>query len=170
MTDSSDFDDKDFEGARLASSDDIALLVPIAVAQAQSIDGQRGADMLVRSELPFTADSLTVALEEAVADPDQILIVGTIDDIPFGYAHVVLERLRDNSRVARLEQLLVDPEARGVGVGETMMNMVIAEATAHQCFGIDSRALPGDRETKNFFESFGMKARQLIVHLSLDDE
>ena len=35
------------------------------------------------------------------------------------------------------------------------------------CFGVDSLALPGDRHTKNFFESFGLVARAIIVHRSL---
>ena len=46
----------------------------------------------------------------------------------------------------------------------------IAEARRRGSIGIDGRALPGDRETKNFFESFGLKARQLVVHLSLTDD
>jgi hypothetical protein len=36
------------------------------------------------------------------------------------------------------------------------------------CSGVDSLALPGDRATKNFFESFGLVARALIVHKDLD--
>jgi hypothetical protein len=32
---------------------------------------------------------------------------------------------------------------------------------------MDSLALPGDRATKNFFESFGLKARAIVVHRSL---
>ncbi len=49
------------------------------------------------------------------------------------------------------------------------MNAVVDEARTRNCFGIDALALPGDRETKNFFESFGLKARQLVVHRSLPD-
>ena len=33
--------------------------------------------------------------------------------------------------------------------------------------GIDGFALPGDRETKNFFERFGLTARAILVHRSL---
>ena len=37
-------------------------------------------------------------------------------------------------------------------------------AAAQGCFGVDSLALPGDRHTKNFFESFGLVARAIVVH------
>ena len=40
-------------------------------------------------------------------------------------------------------------------------------APTQGCFGVDSLALPGDRHTKNFFESFGLVARAIIVHRSL---
>ncbi len=45
-----------------------------------------------------------------------------------------------------------------------MMNEVVASAKAAGCLGVDAVALPGDRNTKNFFESFGLKARLLVVH------
>jgi hypothetical protein len=48
------------------------------------------------------------------------------------------------------------------------MDHVVAWCRAAGCFGIDSLALPGDRSTKNFFESFGLVARAIVVHRSLD--
>jgi GNAT superfamily N-acetyltransferase len=62
----------------------------------------------------------------------------------------------------------VDPAARGVGVGEAVMELVLAWCHGHACRAIDSLALPGMRESKNFFERFGLKTRQLIVHRALD--
>ena len=43
----------------------------------------------------------------------------------------------------------------------------IAWATERGCFGIESMALPGNRETKNFFERFGLVARAIVVHRAL---
>ena len=43
----------------------------------------------------------------------------------------------------------------------------MAHATAAGAIGVDALALPGDRATKNFFETFGLKARAIVVHLSL---
>ena len=66
-----------------------------------------------------------------------------------------------------IEDIYVDPGARAVGVGETLMNHLIDWCRARGCFGVDSLALPGDRETKNFFESFGLVARAIVVHRPL---
>ena len=47
------------------------------------------------------------------------------------------------------------------------MDHILAWARDHGCFGLDSLALPGDRATKNFFESFGLVARAIVVHKPL---
>ena len=63
----------------------------------------------------------------------------------------------------------VEPEAREVGLGEELLDAVIAWSRARGCSTLDAVALPGDRHTKNFFETFGMKARLLTVHVPLVD-
>jgi hypothetical protein len=45
---------------------------------------------------------------------------------------------------------------------------MIKEAIRHNAVGIDSFALPGDRETKNFFETQGMVARLIHVYRPLE--
>ena len=54
-----------------------------------------------------------------------------------------------------------------MGVGEAMMELVLAWCDERGCRGVDSLALPGDRETKNFFERFGLTARAIVVHRAL---
>jgi GNAT superfamily N-acetyltransferase len=68
-----------------------------------------------------------------------------------------------------LSEIYVDPAARGLGVGERMMDLVLSWCADHHCQGIDSLALPGMRDSKNFFERFGLKARLLVVHRALED-
>jgi GNAT superfamily N-acetyltransferase len=90
--------------------------------------------------------------------------VGTIDDSVVGYAVGAVEELREGARLARLEAIYVEPEARGVGVGAALMAAVLAFADAQNCQGVDAWALPGDRHTKNFFEASGFSARLLVMH------
>ena len=54
-------------------------------------------------------------------------------------------------------------------MGEAMLDLCLEWATSGGCIGLDSLALPGDRQTKNFFESFGLVARAIIVHRRLDE-
>jgi len=48
-----------------------------------------------------------------------------------------------------------------------MLGEVSRLARGWECTDLDSYALPGDRDTKNFFESHAMKSRLLIVHTAL---
>lgn len=55
-----------------------------------------------------------------------------------------------------------------MGVGESVIHSITNEAIEHNAIGIDSFALPGDRETKNFFETQGMVARLIHVYRPLE--
>ena len=94
--------------------------------------------------------------------------VGTIDDEVVGYALARLDRLADGGALAVLTDVFVLPGARGVGVGELLLDAAIDWATGAGAIGIDSVALPGMRDTKNFFETAGMVARAISVNRRLD--
>lgn len=126
---------------------------------------QRGGALWARREA--RAVPVADALARAVSDDAWLVVVGSIDGATVGYAAATVEVLRDGGLLAIVEDLYVTAGARGVGVGEAMMDRLVAWAEAQGCIGIDGRALPGDRSTKNFFETFGLKARALIVHRPL---
>ena len=53
--------------------------------------------------------------------------------------------------------------ARKVGLGAALLDYLLEVARQANCTRIASYALPGDAKTKNFFESFGIKASLLTV-------
>ena len=104
------------------------------------------------------------SLRHALTDPDQRVVVGTIDDAAVGLGTVRVVGLADGRPLGVVDELFVEPEARGVGVGEAMMDLLVDWCRQRHCVGIDAIALPGDRDTKNFFETFGLTARAIVVH------
>ena len=52
-------------------------------------------------------------------------------------------------------------------VGEAMLELILPWAKENDCRGIDALVLPGMRESKNFFEMFGLVARAIVVHRPL---
>jgi GNAT superfamily N-acetyltransferase len=76
--------------------------------------------------------------------------------------------LRDGSRLGVIEEIYVQPEARGVGVGELLVERSVAFCVEAGCSGVDAAALPGHRQAKNFFERAGFTARLLVMHRSCD--
>ncbi len=95
------------------------------------------------------------------------LWVGEYAGAIVGFASVEAETLADGRLLGVVRELYVLPDAREVGVGEVMMDAIVAWCSARGCIGVDALALPGDRSTKNFFETFGLVARAIVVHRSL---
>lgn len=100
--------------------------------------------------------------DSAPSSVERAVFVGTIGDAVVGFASLTRAGVR-----AVLEELFTHPEARGVGVGAAMLAGAMAHAREWGCSDLDSFALPGDRSTKNFFESHAMKSRLLVVHCDL---
>ncbi len=103
-----------------------------------------------------------------MSDPDQQLWVGTIDGTAIGYATAAIEVLQTGELLGRVLDLYVTLGAREVAVGEALISQVLIWCGEHNCVGIDALALPGNRATKNFFETFGFTARLLVLHRKLE--
>jgi GNAT superfamily N-acetyltransferase len=161
------------EAARPASEVDIEAVTHLADEAVTQLREQRGGALWL-AHLP--ADVLDAgALRELLEDPAYEVAVGTIDGVPVGY--VVAERVEIRSPgtglpepLAVIRQLYVEPDARSVGVGEALVELVLAWARAGGCIGVEGFALPGDRATKNLFERYGLVARAILVHRSLEDD
>ena len=151
--------------ARPATLDDVPTLVALDAEGAAGIVGVRGGHM--EAQLHGRRGDIAGGFVENIEAPNTIVLVGTIDDVVVGLLVSTRHGLPDGSMVSTVSDLFVQPAARGVGVGEQLLAAAVDDATAHGCTGIDARALPGDRATKNFFESFGLVARSISVHRDL---
>jgi ribosomal protein S18 acetylase RimI-like enzyme len=153
------------EGARPADNDDLDRVAELADQAAASLAALRGGSVWVRRE--GRPEPRRPAFEGALADTEKLVVVGTIDGTVVGYGAVQAERLHDGETLAVVTDVYVEPDARGVGVGEAVMGLLLRWAEERGCVGVDSVALPGDRATKNFFESNGLVARAITVHKPL---
>ena len=114
-------------------------------------------------------EALDAAGFRHLLETDQVRAwVGDLDGATVGFAVSRLVELADGTSLAEIDALYVLPEARGVGLGEALMDEVLAWAAGAGAAAVDAVALPGDRVTKNFFERYGMTARALQVHRRLD--
>ena len=155
------------EEARLAGSGDLDAIEAVARRVTANLAGERGGELFLARQAGL--GPLRARLQAAIDAHDRRAVVGCYDGVVLGWGQAIVEVLADGRRLGVIEALAVDPDARQAGIGEAMMNLLLDELRAADCFGADCCALPGDRETKNFFESFGLKARLLVVHQSFAD-
>jgi ribosomal protein S18 acetylase RimI-like enzyme len=153
------------EGARQATDQDLPRVAELAEAAIDELSAGRGGALWSRREA--RSRPVLARLEKTLGADDELLLVGTIDDAVVGYGMARVEVLRDGASLGVVDDIYVEPLARGVGVGEAVMSALVEWCAASGCIGVDSIVLPGDRASKNFFESFGLVARAIIVHKSL---
>lgn len=148
--------------ARVATDADLEVLIDLLDIGVGEQDEARGGPIwAVRETRPRPAGESFAADVNAA---DRVVVIGQIDGTAVGFATVGRETLRDGSTLGVIDEMMVHPGAREVGVGEAMMDVLLDQCRSWGCFGVDSHALPGNRLTKNFFESFGFTARLLVVH------
>lgn len=153
------------EPARAAEPSDLPALVALARALRDEMRDQRGGALwTTREARPEPHEDTLVAL---LGRDDASVVVGTIDGTIVGFGTVEIETLRDGTRLGVIGDLFVESEARAVGVGESIADLIIEFCTAAQCIGIDAYVLPGARTAKNFFERSGFTARALVMHHKL---
>jgi GNAT superfamily N-acetyltransferase len=152
---------------------------PIAVEHLEGDVGLRALREVIATELLnerggplFLAEAARTTISTMVnlAAAGHAHVLGAFaDGALIGWAYVRLHALPDERALGIIDELGVHPDARQLGAGELLLEHVLAWCREKHCVGVDSYALPGARETKNFFETFGMKARLLTVHVPLVD-
>ena len=113
------------------------------------------------------AEPIGEALEAEIESDTSIVVIGSIDDYPFGFLIAREESLlpqANGMRVGSIRYVFVDHEAREVSVGEHMRAQVLAQLRERGINRFDAHVLPGHRLVKNFFEAGGFSARSIIMH------
>lgn len=153
---------------RSAETQDAEVCAELCQDALQSLDAKRGGLLFARREAGLLAKALLRpgGLSRLLADPRRRVFVGTIDGEVVGFASGRVDQPGEAS-MGVVDALYVSPTSRRSGVGQGLMSVLTQWFMSTGCRGIDASALPGDRDTKNFFEGAGFKARLLTMHKSL---
>ena len=149
--------------ARRATSSDVPALVHL-------YGPARDEQAALREAWPI-ADGLPEPIDEAFAaildDDESLLVVGTIDDVVFGFIWAKVEDLLPQAggeRIGVIRLVYVEEEARMVAVGEAMLDVALRWLREIGLSKFDAIVSPGHRLAKNFFESAGFKARRITMY------
>lgn len=144
------------EVVRRAEPADAAQLAELEAAARHSLIDQRGGAALL-AEQPAVGDWVV-----AIDDHSRWVGVAELDGFVVGYLELAV-----TGDVAVVRQVYVQPEARAIGFGDSLLEAAFDEARRHGCSALEGFALPGDRETKNLYERAGVTARKIIVSTRL---
>jgi GNAT superfamily N-acetyltransferase len=154
------------EAARPAVAADVPEIARLVRLARDAMTAERGGALWLAAEGQGQFDVTSIG--DVVSRPGHHLSVGTLDGSVVGYLYADTVPLAGRSGpLAVIRELYVEPDGREVGIGEALMDGVLAWARAQGCAGIDSFALPGNRALKNLFERYGLVARAILVHRPL---
>ncbi|MEE8331543.1 MAG: GNAT family N-acetyltransferase [Acidimicrobiia bacterium] len=149
--------------ARLATPSDVATVV--------SLYRQLEVEQSALKDMWPLADGLAEPVEDsalqAIDDPDSVVVIGEAEAVPFGFVLARIEELlpqAGGARVGAIRLIFTEHEARGVGIGETMIGFTLEQLRKQGLERFDAHVLPGHRHAKNFFEASGFAARSIIMH------
>jgi GNAT superfamily N-acetyltransferase len=148
---------------RPAETTDVDQLIRLFDLAKEELEGRKGAWLWERHNSPF-ADALRAA-QTVLLEP-WIALIGSIDSTVLGYLVGRIEGLHRDGTLGVIHGLYVEPDARGVGIADALVAEAIDRFRSLGCVGVDSWSLPGERETKNFYEAHGFTARSITVHHS----
>ena len=154
------------EAVRAATPEDLPAIVALVEALRAELTPMRGGGIWAVREARRGPPA--GAYGALLTDPAACVVVGTLDAVVVGFGVATVEPLADGRRLGVVAELFVDPEGRAVGVGEAMLEGLVAFCAREGCVGVDAFALPGHRAAKNFFEESGFTARAIVMHHAFD--
>lgn len=147
---------------RLSDADDLTDLVALMDEALDSMREQRGGRPL---SLAIEDDGPSGERAQRAIDEDHSMMwTATWESLIVGYA---VAHFDDRLRVVTVSEIYTTPDARDIGVGESLLETALEWAIAQGAASIEAHALPGARETKNLFERFGLTARLITVRRDL---
>lgn len=111
-------------------------------------------------------------LEEIVSSPATVLFVARVDDRIVGALTLAMFRIPTGLR-AWIEDVVVDGEVRGAGVGEGLNRAAMAEAKRCGAVSIDLTSRPSRADANRLYQRLGFAIRETNVYrydLQSDDQ
>ncbi|WXL24670.1 GNAT family N-acetyltransferase [Ectopseudomonas mendocina] len=115
-------------------------------------------------------DSKLLALRLAEHAPNREILVAERDGRVLGTCTInLIEHLSHNfARSAILEDVVVDAESRGLGIGQALMGKAIERAKAWGCYKVALSSNVKREEAHRFYENLGFKLHGYSLMLPLD--
>ena len=104
-----------------------------------------------------------VELEEIVSSPATVLFLARVDDEIVGSLTLALFRIPTGLR-AWIEDVVVDGEARGKGVGEALNQAALAHARSVGARTVDLTSRPSREAANRLYQRIGFTARETNVY------
>jgi ribosomal protein S18 acetylase RimI-like enzyme len=102
-------------------------------------------------------------LESIVASDSSHILLAKVDGVIVGSLTLVIFRIPTGIR-AWIEDVVVDADARGKGVGEALNKFALAEAKRQGATTVDLTSRPSREAANRLYQRLGFNARETNVY------
>ena len=130
----------------------------ISVRTAQANDKAHCLDLLALLNEDYAAPGASTVFDQLLQTQRGTLLVAEEGDTLWGMASVSYNlAMRYEGEYCQLEELIVDPQARGKQVGKHLMEGVVQTARRRGCAGIGLYLIASTEHNRGFYEQFGFE-------------
>ena len=125
-------------------------------------------DIFLSGTTKYTAEEL----KEILLDENRPIYVAVEDGNVLGYAFCALRSQPFSNNMVQfqsffIDDLCVDQNVRGKGVGHLLFDFVCGEARRLHCYELTLNVWEGNDTARRFYESLGMKPKETQMELLL---
>ena len=149
--------------ARPAEPDDVQTIVSLY----RELESEQAALRPIWPETEGLEEPFQVSVADLLRTDRTIVVMGTLDHYRAGFLVATIDSLNeraDSRELGVIRYIFTEEDARGVGVGQAMFDLVTEELRRRGIGVFDAIVSPGHRLAKNFFESQGFKARLIAMN------
>lgn len=148
---------------RSASEVDQGSLAALKQAAADDLGSRRGGPELL-VDLRWSPEVAAVDdTQMASEDPTRAAWLAQWHEVDIGVCEAEVSPSQGRGRVGLVKTLWVQPEARGIGAGGSLLSVAMQWMVDQGADTVEAVALPGDRHTKSVLEAAGYRARMLVM-------
>ncbi len=107
-------------------------------------------------------------LKALINDPERPIFVAEINGRVEGYAFCIFQQQVDNNiltdiRTLYIDDLCVDEECRGSGIGKKLYQYVLDYARNAGCYNVTLNVWEGNDTAKSFYEAMGLGYQKYVM-------
>lgn len=107
-------------------------------------------------------------LKELITDPERPIFVAEVDGRVEGYAFCIFQQNVDNNiltdiHTLYIDDLCVDEECRGKGIGKKLYQYVLDYAKQSGCYNVTLNVWEGNDTARSFYEAMGLGYQKYVM-------
>jgi ribosomal protein S18 acetylase RimI-like enzyme len=141
----------------------VLVSADITIAEAVTDDLVEAFDRLIPQLSSSSPPPGRAALEEIVTNPDTALFVARVDGVVVGSLTLAFYRIPTGLK-AWIEDVVVEGEARGLGIGEALNRAALDEARRRGAKDVSLTSRPSREAANRLYQRIGFEPRETNVY------